>query len=234
MERSPKSVTRLIASTRCRQRPDVRRGAVNAAARRVLRRPVRCRYSATAPAIVRQQLRHHLGRSIGGRARRYSTDPVPQIPPNVEMDRPRQEQRCPIRRNRGHVDAASVPDEFRRSAVDRHPFQRSGFEIQPPVIEPAAVGRPGRRPSAHHLTQPLPSGRTAHNAALPASDLTKAIRSPRGDQTGTPTATAGIRFERDRTCAGAVGRAIQRFVCPPVSDTKTTSRSSGLTDGTCT
>jgi hypothetical protein len=29
-------------------------------------------------------------------------------------------------------------------------------------------------------------------------------------------------------------RAIQRFVCPPVSDTKTTSRSSGLTDGTCT
>ena len=39
--------------------------------------------------------------------------------------------------------------------------------------------------------KPPPSGRTAHKAAVASSVLTKAITSPRGDHTGTPTAASG-------------------------------------------
>ena len=82
--------------------------------------------------------------------------------------------------------------------------------------------------------KPLPSGRTAHKAAVARSVLTKAITSPRGDHAGTPTAASGSVSKVIGRVADPSVRAIHRFECPPVSDTNTTSRSSGLADGTWT
>ncbi len=124
---------------------------------------------------------------------------------NVEVDRPREEQRRPVRRRREDVKACAFLQRLHCSAVDRNPLYRARFDPEPPVVEPTTVGGPGRRPSTYDVPQSPaigPDGPQRRRAGV-RSDEGDLISTRRPDRQAN--SDGRIALERDGACTGTVG-----------------------------